>query len=321
MTPASTAAAPPPAANAPADHSSATAGAGGGGPGPTLVVLAAGQATRYGGGVKPLAPVGLAGEAVIDVLASDALAAGFSDILLVIGPQTGPAIRYHVERRWPAAVKVGFAVQEAPRGTVDAVLAAAAHLDPSRSFGVANADDLPGEAALRLLSAHLAGDDPDNAIVTFRLRDSLVGDAPVTRGIAEVGPDGLLRALDERRKVAPRPGGRIVAGDGREPSDLDPESPVSMNLWGFRPVMRPVFEAAMADAGDGEVLLPEVVGDVVAGRRRAEDGAGRVAAHLAPGRCIGVTHADDVGLVQGALAAEVGRGERAAQLWSAVGER
>lgn len=285
--------------------------------GPTLVVLAAGQAKRYGG-VKPLAPVGPAGEAVIDVLASDALAAGFSEILLVIGPQTGPAIRYHVERTWPETVEVRFALQEAPRGTVDAVLAATARLDPSRSFGVANADDLPGEAALGLLAGHLAGDDPANAIVTFRLRDSLVGDSPVTRGIAEVGPDGLLHGLDERRQVAPRPDGRIVAGDGREPADLDPNRPVSMNLWGFRPAIRPVFEAAMAGAADDEVLLPEVVGDVVAGRRPAPDEAGRVVVMVAPGRCIGVTHADDVALVQAELAAQVGRGERAAQLWAAA---
>lgn len=290
-------------------------------PRPPLVILAAGQATRYGGGVKPLAPVGLAGEAVIDVLASDALSAGFAEILLVVGPQTGTAIRYHVARTWPKAVQVGFAVQEAPRGTVDAVLAAAAHLEPTRSFGVANADDLPGEAALGLLADHLAGDEPDNAIVTFRLRDSLVGDAPVTRGIAEVGPDGLLRGLDERRKVAPHRDGAIVADDGRQPATLDPDSPVSMNLWGFRPVMRPVFEAAMAEAGDGEVLLPEVVGEVLAGRRQAAEGAGRILVHVAPGRCIGVTHADDVALVQAELAAEVGRGERAAQLWAAIPTR
>lgn len=283
---------------------------------PTLVVLAAGQGKRYGG-VKPLAPVGLAGEAVIDVLASDALAAGFAALVLVIGPETGPAIRYHVERAWPETVAVRFAVQEEPRGTVDAVLAGIAHLGATRSFGVANADDLPGEGALSLLASHLAGEEPAHAIVSFRLRDSLIGDAPVTRGIADVGPDGLLRGLDERRQVQQHPDGRILAGDGREPAELDPDSPVSMNLWGFRPSIRPVFEGAMSSAGDGEVLLPEVVGDVLAGRRPAGDEVARVSVMLAPGCCIGVTHAGDVALVQAALAAEIGRGERAAQLWTA----
>ena len=94
----------------------------------TLVVLAAGRATRYGG-VKPLAPVGIGGEAVIDVLASDALAAGFDRLVLVVGHETGPALRYHVARRWPRTAPVELALQEAPRGTVDAVLAAAHLLD------------------------------------------------------------------------------------------------------------------------------------------------------------------------------------------------
>jgi CTP:molybdopterin cytidylyltransferase MocA len=62
---------------------------------PALVILAAGRARRYGG-CKPLAPVGPRGEAVIDLVASDALAAGFGSIVLVLGPATGPAIRYHV---------------------------------------------------------------------------------------------------------------------------------------------------------------------------------------------------------------------------------
>ncbi len=297
--------------------SSPTPAGAGGRAGPTLVVLAAGQAKRYGG-VKPLAPVGVAGEAVIDVLASDAMTAGFSDIVLVVGPETGPSIRYHVERTWPESVSVAFAAQAAPRGTVDAVLSAARQLDAARSFGVANADDLPGPAALRLLAEHLAGTDPSHAIVTFRLRDSLVGEDPVTRGIADVAPDGTLRGLDERRLVAPRSDGRIVAGDGVQPGELDPGSPVSMNLWGFRPSIRPVFEAAMADAGDAEVLLPEVVGDVLAGRRPVPDGAGRVVVLAAPGRCIGVTHAGDVALVQAELAAQIGQGERPASLWRAA---
>ncbi len=70
------------------------------GAGPALVILAAGRARRYGG-CKPLAPVGPHGEAVIDLVASDAVAAGFGTIVLVLGPSTGPAIRYHVERTWP----------------------------------------------------------------------------------------------------------------------------------------------------------------------------------------------------------------------------
>ncbi len=87
---------------------------------PPLVVLAAGLAKRYGG-CKPLAPIGPRGEAVIDLLVSDALASGFGRIVLVVHPETGPAIRYHVERCWPARVEVGYAEQRLPLGTVHAV--------------------------------------------------------------------------------------------------------------------------------------------------------------------------------------------------------
>src|SRR5271168_2623028 len=85
-----------------------------GGTRPALVILAAGRARRYGG-CKPLAPVGTHGESVIDLVASDAVAAGFGTIVLVLGPSTGAAIRYHVEHTWPDAVDVRFATQPAPR--------------------------------------------------------------------------------------------------------------------------------------------------------------------------------------------------------------
>ena len=118
-----------------------------GGADPALVILAAGRARRYGG-CKPLAPVGPRGEAVIDLVASDALAAGFGIIVLVLGPSTGPAIRYHVEHTWPDAVDVRFAIQPAPLGTVHAVLSASEHIGDA-PYGVGNADDIYGQRRLR----------------------------------------------------------------------------------------------------------------------------------------------------------------------------
>lgn len=291
---------------------------------PVLVVLAGGRARRYGG-VKPLAPVGPAGEAVIDLVASDALAAGFGRIVLVIGPATGPAIRYHVARTWPETVDVRFAVQGSPLGTVHAVLAAADHLPEAGGFGVANADDLYGEDALAILADHLAGDDPASALVGFRLRHSIVGHQPVTRGVCDVGTDGLLRGVDERRQVVNVGDGRFVAEDGRQPATLGADTLVSMNLWGFRPGMREVLESAMAeatvdatDAGDAEVLLPEVVGDLVQGRRPAPVGMPGVRVLPTDSWCVGVTHPGDLPLVQARLALQVGGGERPALPWSTL---
>jgi len=284
--------------------------------GPALVVLAAGQARRYGG-CKPLAPVGPGGEAIIDLVASDAIAAGFSTIVLVLSPSTGPAIRYHVEHEWPRAIDVRFAEQATPRGTVDAVASAWGEVDADAPYGVANADDLYGPAPLALLASHLAGGREEQAIVTFALSLATIGGAPVTRGVCTVSPDSLLSGIDERRLVVPDGPGRFRAGDGREPAALAGDSLVSMNLWGFTPGMRPHLEAALAgaDPDRGEVLLPDVVASLVDG---TAGGRQPFRVLRATTRCVGVTHPDDLTLVQEAIARQVGRGERAAEPWSVL---
>jgi hypothetical protein len=276
--------------------------------GPPLVILAAGRARRYGG-CKPLAPVGVRGEAVIDLVASDALAAGFGSIVLVLGPATGPAIRYHVTHTWPAAIDVGFTTQETPRGTVDAVLSASDRVGDG-PFGVCNADDIYGQESFSLLASHLGG-SPANALVGFRLDHAVVGDAPVTRGICQVGSDGRLTALDERRQVRAQPDGTFEAEDGREPALLPADARVSMNLWGFTPdfhaALKEIMAAATGASEDAEVLLPEAV----ASRLATEP----FAVLPTEAWCIGVTHPDDLALVQADVARQVGRGARPAALW------
>jgi len=277
---------------------------------PALVILAAGRARRYGG-CKPLAPVGPNGEAVIDLVASDAVAAGFGTIVLVLGPSTGPAIRYHVERTWPRAVDVRFASQPAPLGTVHAVLSASDHVGDS-PYGVGNADDIYGQAACAQLVTHLEADPDANALVGYRLDDAVVGTSPVTRGICRVADDGTLLGVDERRQVTRTPEGGFVAGDGREPAELSGDSRVSMNLWGFTPAFHKVLQTAM-DAASGaseesEVLLPEVVGESLV--------TSSFTVLPALGRCIGVTHPDDLSLVQAELNRQVAAGERPARLWA-----
>lgn len=271
-----------------------------------LVVLAAGRARRYGG-IKPLAPIGPGGEAVIDLLAGDALRAGFASIVLVVNPDTGPLIREHVADAWPVGVDVAFGVQERPIGTVDAVLAARDVVDRSVPFGVANADDLYGADALAVLGHHLEGPGT-NSLVGFRLDRALVGDLPVTRGVCEV-EHGALTGITERRKVSYREGAFHV-DDGLDPEVLDAATLVSMNLWGFDPTMWEVLDAAMGAAHgaseDDEVLLPELVGRLVT----AKGAAARFEVLATTSRCLGVTHPDDLELVRAELAAEVARGER-----------
>jgi MobA-like NTP transferase domain len=280
---------------------------------PPLVILAAGRARRYGG-CKPLAPVGTHGEAVIDLVASDALAAGFSSVVLVLGPATGPAIRYHVEHTWPASVDVHFALQEAPLGTVHAVLSASDFVG-DRPYGVCNADDIYGRPATALVAGHLRTADPSNALVGFRLANAVVGTEPVTRGICRVDSEGRLLGVDERRQVTAQPDGGFASADGRQPAELPPDALVSMNLWGFTPAfhqtLRQTMDATTEASEEAEVLLPEVVAESL--------GTTTFTVLPTEGRCIGVTHPDDLGLVQSEVSRQVGRGERPERLWAQAG--
>jgi len=291
---------------------------------PALVMLAAGMAKRYGG-CKPLAPVGLHGEAVIDLNASDALAAGFGDIVVVVGPQTGPAIGYHIEQCWPASAPVRLAEQPVPLGTAHAALCAHRFVG-DRPFALVNADDIYGVPALAELLTHL--DAGEHVIVAYRLADTVVTDDPVTRGTCRFSADGLLTGLEERRLVTRHGDGTFTSDDGCTPAELAADTPVSMNLWGFQPSVWTVLEGAVAavhpdvdrdgavpeggPSSEAEVLLPEVVAGALGG-------AMEVHGVMGPGRCVGVTHADDLPVVRAELATMVGQGQRSEGPWRRAG--
>jgi hypothetical protein len=307
---------------------------------PSLVVLAGGLAKRYGG-CKPLAPAGLHGEAVLDLTVSDALEAGFGEMVIVLGPQTADAITYHVKRCWPRSVDVAFTTQEVPLGTAHAVLCARS-LVGDGPFAAVNADDIYGSPALRVLKDELAKSagaeevDPfQHAMVAFALRDTIVTDKPVTRGTCMVDQEQMLAAIVERRKVTKGPDDHFESSDGLEPEVLDGDVPVSVNLWGFRPAIWPVLEAAVTevhrgvgrdgsilDRGavkeDAEVLLPEVVGELVAGRVAGSPDRQKVRVLSGPGRCLGVTHFDDLPVVRSELASMVGQGTRPERTWDSA---
>ncbi len=220
--------------------------------------------------MKPLAPIGPNGEAVIDLLVSDGVAAGFGRIVLVLHPETGPAVRYHVERCWPDWLAVTFTEQRLPLGTVHAVLAPHHTVGADRSFTVCNADDIYGEAAMRLLADQLEKSNGEHVLIGYPLRATVATDDPVTRGICVVGQDGHLTALTERRQVARSDdGATFTAGDGLQPASLPGDLPTSVNLWGFRPAIWTVFSSAMeASALDEEELLAEVAAGGEPPRRR-----------------------------------------------------
>jgi hypothetical protein len=173
---------------------------------------------------------------------------------------------------------------------------------------VANADDLYGASAFTLLADQL-GHGGGHALVGYRLANTLLGDRPVNRALCEVDADGNVTGIVEgavhvgevrnggepeltwRPIGAPEADARVVKGD----------EPVSMNLWGFTPAILPVLGDAFAafSAGDGiatgqELFLPNVVGQHL----RSAGGDLTVTMLVSEGRCLGVTHPDDVPLLQ-----------------------
>jgi len=271
--------------------------------GPTLVILAAGRARRYGG-LKQLAPIGMHGEGVIDLIASDAFAAGFEEIVIVVNPDTGPQIVEHVGQFWPSGRRISFAVQENLRGTVDAVLCAMPFVRADTPFGIANADDLYGRDALAQLGAHLVS-SKNHCLVGFQLDRALVGDLPVSRGTCNV-VNGHLTEIVERRNVHATLDG-YQADDGEEPATLSARSIVSMNLWGFQPSIWPLMELAVEDhdfTENPEVLLPVFVGGIL------HHTPVRFDVLSTTSRCIGVTYSEDLPLAQILVRQDIESGRR-----------
>src|SRR5262245_29738900 len=178
---------------------------------PAVVVMAAGIGSRYGG-LKQIEPVGPAGETLLDYSLFDARRAGFSRIVFVIRRDIERAFRDAVGRRYEERgdvayvfqsledVPAGFAVlpgRVKRWGTGQAVLAAEGALDAPSA--VVNADDFYGRASYETLSTFLAGPPPPDlhALVAFRLDRTLSAHGAVARGLCDVGPEGLLRGVEE----------------------------------------------------------------------------------------------------------------------------
>ena len=273
-----------------------------------LVVLAAGHGRRFGG-LKQLAPVGPAGEAIMDFTARDAVSAGFDGVILIVREEVQDELLTHVKSFWPDDLAVVPVVQGAIAGTAQAVESARPFVDGP--FGVANADDLYGTPAIMALAAQLrTGAAGEHVIVSYRLEDTVLTEAPVTRGVCEIGDDGFLDRVVEhtvRRLPDGSFEGAPLAGRGeRKPRPLSGEEDVSMNLWGFAETMLDeldgaldAFDPATAPHPEGkppELLLPDVVG------RAAAEGRALVRVVPSHSRCIGLTHPDDLPLVRSLIA-------------------
>ena len=227
---------------------------------PTLLLLAAGLGSRYGG-AKQLEAVGPHGERLLDYALADAAEAGFGQAVLVVRPGMEDSLRGELAGTFAPPLPVAFVPQDLhdlpaglapppgrtkPWGTGHAVHAARGVLDTP--FAVANADDYYGPTAYRVMADWLDEVDPElpaASLVTYELRQTLSPHGPVNRGICTIR-DGHLAAVREHRKVVAAPDGTLWGIDPRgQTVPLPADAPTSLNFWGFSPAFLPFLEAEL----------------------------------------------------------------------------
>jgi len=287
---------------------------------PTLLVLAAGMGSRYGG-LKQIDPVGPSGETVLDYAVFDAIRAGFGAVVFVIRKEFEGAFRSAVTAKYAGRIAVSFvyqsaadlpegcsvpAAREKPWGTGHAVWCAR---DAVRGpFAVINADDFYGAAAFTRLSTFLAGArDARFAIVGFRLANTLSENGTVSRGVCRV-EGGELASITEERAIS-----RGDVGPGRRFTGTEI---VSMNFWGFTPALfaglgtglRAFLEERGGDP-KAEYFLPTAVSDLVS------RGEASVEVLSSEDTWFGVTYREDRPRVVEAIAELVRKGHYPSRLF------
>lgn len=255
----------------------------------TLVVMAAGIGSRFGGGIKQLEPVGPNGEIIMDYSIYDAVEAGFDKIVFVIRKDLEKDFKEVIGDRIEEKVKVEYAFQEIndipepyktaykerkkPWGTGQAILCCKDVVN--EPFLVINADDYYGKEAYVEAFNELTKTVENNekmqiSMVGFVLKNTLSENGGVTRGICQVDEEGMLTDIVETSNIIKTADGAAVAEEGVE-TPIDVESPVSMNMWGlhqdFFEILENGFveflESRKSDYMKGEYLLPTIIGELL----------------------------------------------------------
>jgi hypothetical protein len=217
---------------------------------PTLLILAAGMGSRYGG-LKQLDGVGPCGETIMDYSVYDAVKAGFGKVVFVVRSYFRADFEKRVRERYGRSIEIDFVEQELdklpagftvpegrekPWGTGHAVLVAGEIIDTP--FGVINADDYYGQNSFRILAEYLKscnGKEGAFSMVGFCTGNTLSESGVVSRGVCSADQNCLLTSVEEHHNVK-REGDKIFGDNSAgERVQIDSERPVSMNMWGFTP--------------------------------------------------------------------------------------
>ena len=261
-----------------------------------LVIMAAGIGSRFGKGIKQLAPVGPNGEIIMDYSIHDALEAGFNKVVFIIRKDLEEEFRQVIGNRIEKITEVAYAFQALddlpdgftcpadrtkPWGTGQAVLAAESVL--SEPFMVINADDYYGKEAYVKVHDYLVQEQPDDGILHicmagFRLGNTLSDNGSVTRGVCHI-ENGALTGVTETHDIYKTADGAESRPEGGEVVPLNVIDLVSMNMWGLTPEFMEILEKGFIEFLGGikegdikkEYLLPELIDQLIHSGKAAVD--------------------------------------------------
>jgi dTDP-glucose pyrophosphorylase len=275
---------------------------------PTLLILAAGMGSRYGGN-KQLDEVGPSGETIIDYSIYDAIRAGFGKIVLVIRRDIEEQVKERFVNKLKGKIEVDYVFQDItnvpegakylperqkPWGTSHAILVTAKKI--KEPFGVINADDYYGVESYKVLHDFLVNNEDPKCycIVGYKMGNTLSDHGTVNRGVCKTGKDGLLQNIVETLQIektvegaqAPGADGKMIKFTGNEI--------VSMNLWGFKPSCFSILEEDFSNFINkygmelrSELLLPDSID------RFVKNGDAIIKVLMSNERWFGVTYRED----------------------------
>lgn len=301
---------------------------------PTLVIMAAGLGSRFGG-LKQLEPVGANGEIILEYSVHDAVKAGFGKVVFIINEKIEEEFKARISSRIPDSVEKEFCIQDPknipsgyqvpperkkPWGTGQAIMSLKGTVN--EPFAVINADDYYGAEAYRLLYEYLTTAEKKDGkypvcMIGYGVANTLSENGTVARGICDVGSDGYLKKIDERTKIMRRPEGIAYTEDGENWITLPEDSVASMNCWGFSPEIIselekgfPVFFEENKHRLDvAEYFLPEFVGKLL----KKEKAVAKVL--KTSESCLGVTYREDMPKLRERMDAFVEAGKYNSPLW------
>jgi NDP-sugar pyrophosphorylase family protein len=298
---------------------------------PTLLILAAGMASRYGS-MKQIQSFGPGGETIMDYSIYDAIRAGFKKVVFIIRKEFADDFKAIVEPPLKGKIAIDYVYQDLksftdgfevpadrtkPWGTAHAVLCAKDAIN--EPFAVINADDFYGRDAFEKAYKFLTKEVNDNtySIIGYELLKTLSDNGTVNRGVCRANAEGNLVAIAERINIAKKDG-KILVDDGQEPKELPMDSQVSMNFWCFSPSIFPysekLFNEFLSEKGNltnikSEFFIP-IVGDKFINVKK-----GTIKVIPTSAQWFGVTYKEDAPEVKANLEQLVAAGEYPAKLW------